>query len=132
MRLIAYVDGGGEFEKRHAGIGVVIIEPDSGEVIWARGFDIGSATNNEAEYSAVIQCLYQAEMFGATELLVHSDSKLIVNQINGDWQIHENHLKDYYDEVKSEVAKLDKFEIKWVPRSQNQMADGLARRVVES
>lgn len=131
MKLLAYVDGGGMYEDRHANIGVVLIDQATGEICVEYGYSIGRATNNEAEYSAVLSAIYVAQELGATELEVRSDSKLIVNQLNGEWRVHESHLKHYFEEVRQEADKLDKFGIQWIPRAENKYADSLSRGVVE-
>ena len=129
MRVTAYVDGGGKWQDRPANIGIYITN-DRGEVLVEEGHTIGDASNNEAEYTAVAMALYHAKQLGATELQVFSDSKLIVNQLNGEWKIHENHLRYYYDEVIEESQGLD-FKISWIPRTENKIADKLARGAIE-
>ncbi len=124
-QLVAFVDGGGEWQDKPANIGLYIVD-DHQNVRVEEGHIIGKASNNEAEYTAVLMAIYHAQKLGATDLHVYSDSKLIVNQINGDWKIHENHLRHYYDEVKREAESLN-FTISWIPRAQNNKADKLAR-----
>lgn len=127
MRLLAYTDGGGGGRGgMDIYIGVVVINRDTGEVLVEHSQALGPGTNNEAEWSAVIFAIYQAEELGATELLVRCDSKLVVNQYNGTWAIHENRLGGYADEARRAAAGLD-FEIEWVPRTENKHADKLTR-----
>ena len=126
MRLIAFTDGGSD-GKGEAYIGVLITDLDTGEVLVEHSQALGQGTNNEAEYSALIFALYQAEEFGATELRVRSDSKLVVNQIRGEWAVHKDHIGEYVDEALRAVERLPKFSIEWVPRGQNTRADALSR-----
>ena len=125
MKLVAHVDGGGKWNDRPANIGIVISN-EEGTTLVEEGHDIGDATNNEAEYSAVLMALYHAKRLGATSLDVFSDSKLVVNQLLGKWAVHADHIELYYDEVMREKDGLN-FTITWIPRSENQNADKLAR-----
>lgn len=125
MRLVAHVDGGvGSVE---AYIGVVLTDADSGEILLEHGAGIGKGTNNEAEYSALLFALYQAIEWEAESLSVFSDSRLIVNQVNGAWAIHENHLRDYAVEARRLIQQLPAFTLEWVRRTENTVADGLTR-----
>ena len=131
-RLIAHIDGGGPVASGDIFLGVTMADLDTGEVVAEHSLALGPGTVNEAEYSALILALYQAEEFGATELVVKSDSKLIVNQMNGGWAIHKNHLKEYADEAKAVIGRmrhgsLKRFRLEWVPREQNAEADRLSR-----
>jgi ribonuclease HI len=105
---------------------------DTGEVLLEHAQAIGEATNNEAEYSALIFALYQAERWNAEELEVRCDSKLIVNQTNGVWMVHNNHLREYAAEVATTVGRMlhgctKSIKVKWVPRAENSDADKLTR-----
>jgi ribonuclease HI len=129
MRLTAYVDGGGKYKDiRPANIGVYITD-EQGDPVIEEGYVIGDATNNEAEYSAVLMAIYHAKELGATSLEVFSDSRLVVNQIHGSWKVNQDHIGLYYDEVMREKDGLD-FSITWIPRSENQRADKLARSAI--
>ena len=126
MRLLAFIDGGSDGQGE-AFIGVAVTDRDTGEILVEHSQALGPGTNNEAEYSALIFALYQAVEFGATALQVKSDSKLVVNQINGEWMIHENHIREYAEEALRVIELLPKFSIEWVPRAQNTHADRLSR-----
>ncbi len=127
MKLLAYVDGSGAYkDQKEAGVGVILVDRDNGELIWYGGEEIGFKTNNEAEYHGVIYAMYAAQDFDCTDLVVRSDSKLIVNQISGEWKVHDNHIRVYYEEVKSQAENFDHFVVEWIPRTQNRAADKLA------
>ena len=130
MKLTAFVDGGGKWNDRHANIGLLILDAETKEVLVEEGHDIGDASNNEAEYTAVVMALYHANRLGAKAIQVYSDSKLVVNQLSGEWRVHENHLRCYYDEIMDEAQNLD-FNISWIPRRENKQADALSRGAVE-
>jgi len=101
---------------------------NNGVVVYEDGHSIGLATNNEAEYSALCFALYQAKEMGCTHFVVKSDSRLVVNQISGEWRIHENHLKPYVDEIQSEIKDLEEFDLSWIPRRENKLADALTHK----
>jgi ribonuclease HI len=124
MKLIAYTDGGSD-RNGQAYVGVVMINED-GEIVCEHSHSIGKGTNNEAEYSAVILAIYQAIEEESDEIQIFCDSKLVVNQISGEWNIHENHIKEYHEEV-MRLAKHIDIEVEWIPRAENKVADRLSR-----
>jgi len=127
VRLLAWTDGGGiSTGDTEAYIGVLIIDRDTGEILCEHGQFIGNATVNEAEYSGVLFALYWAVEREATHLTVKSDSQLIVNQIRGKWQTREPVLGEYLTEVRQVLPNLVDFKIKWIPREENEVADGLS------
>ena len=131
MRLIAHIDGGVDGQGE-AYVGVTMADADTGEVVAEHGIGIGQGTVNEAEYSALLLALYQAEEFLAIELTIKSDSKLVVNQMNGSWAIHKNHLREYANEAKTILGRmrhgaLKTFSLQWVRRTENVEADRLTR-----
>lgn len=109
-----------------ASIGFVIRDQDN-TILRKGGMAIGEATVNEAEYSAVICGLYNCHMLGASEVTVRSDSKLIVNQMNGAWAIHEPRLREYAEEAHHEAARFERVSYVWIPRDRNRDADQLTR-----
>jgi ribonuclease HI len=129
MKYVAWVDGGGfSSANTDAFIGAFIVDAISGEVLCKHSQHIGKATVNEAEYSAVIFAIYWAIEHGGTHLKVKSDSQLVVNQILGKWKINDANLKAYLDEVHKSRKDLVTFEIEWVPREDNIIADSLSRK----
>lgn len=131
MKLLAWTDGGGvSTGDTEAFIGVVIIDHDTGEILCEHSQAIGLATVNEAEYSGVLFALYWAVEHGATHLTVKSDSKLIVNQVQGKWRVGDaTHLGEYLDEIRQIQPDLVSFKIEWIPREENEVADLLSWRV---
>ena len=87
-----------------------------------------AATNNDAEYEAVIVGLELALEIGANSLCLHSDSQFIVNQILGEFQAREERLTAYLKKTKLLLDQLDHYLIKHIPREENQEADGLAKQ----
>ena len=89
---------------------------------------IGKATNNEAEYQALIRGLETALQKDCTDVDVRGDSRLIVNQVNGDWKTNEQHLRRFRDRAQELAEEFTTFEITWVDRGENLRADELVDR----
>lgn len=137
MDLIANIDGGARGNPGPAAIGVVIAD-ERGNVLYERGTAIGRATNNEAEYRALIQLLEVAATdpailkCGAKVLQVRSDSLLLVNQVTNRWKIKEPRLRELYEQVQSAKAKVRfNLRIKHVPREENREADRLVNAALD-
>lgn len=104
-----------------AGAGYVI---EIGGAVILRGDPLGWATNNVAEYEAVIRALTLAADRGARSATVMTDSKLVVMQVTGEWRVHENHLAVLRARVQNQVSRFEGgVEFEWIPREQNERAD---------
>ena len=86
---------------------------------------LGSATNNLAEYTALVRALRKAAELGAKRLLVHSESQLLVKQMNGEYRVKNESLKELFDEAKQLARQFQVVTLRHVPRSQNSDADRL-------
>lgn len=120
-----YFDGASKGNPGQAGIGCVLIDPQ-GKTIWEHSESIGTATNNEAEYTALIRLLENALGFGVKEIQVRGDSQLVVNQVNGNWKINHTHLFVLCEEVRILLDGFEKTKLSWVPREKNKQADRLS------
>lgn len=125
----AYFDGASKGNPGPAGIGGVILQ---GENVRAevKKF-IGTATNNQAEYSALIEVLRKAKELGAEAISIFSDSELVVRQLNGRYRIKEPKLKILYDQVMALRPQFLEISFNHVPREKNKLADALANQAVE-
>jgi ribonuclease HI len=92
---------------------------------------LGSATNNVAEYTALLRALQRAAELGGRRLLVRSDSELLVKQMNGLYRVKNEQLRDLYDQAKRLCARFDSVSITHVPRSANSEADRLCNEVLD-
>jgi ribonuclease HI len=128
--LIVNVDGASKGNPGEAGIGVAVFDKDLNIVQKSCEY-IGTATNNVAEYKALILGSKLAVEFNAKNTLFKSDSELMVKQILGEYRVKNAHLKSLYSEVQSLLGKLPEWEIKHVPREENKEADLLANKGVE-
>ncbi|MHB8858340.1 MAG: Nif3-like dinuclear metal center hexameric protein [Thermoleophilia bacterium] len=125
-----HVDGGSRGNPGPAGIGVVLAGPD-GEVVDTLANYIGKATNNIAEYQAMVSGLELALERGINRLAIFSDSELIVRQLEGAYKVKNEGLRPYYQEAKSLLSRLEEYEMKSIPREANAHADELVNRALD-
>lgn len=123
MRL--YTDGAARGNPGPAGLGIVI-EDDQGTRLRGLKQYIGRATNNEAEYQALIEGLKEAATWKPDRLEVYLDSKLVVEQINGSYRVRKPELQPLYARVKELLGGFDEVVISHVEREKNRGADALA------
>jgi ribonuclease HI len=128
--LIVACDGAARGNPGPAGIGVQITTED-GAVVEEIARGIGEATNNVAEYTAVIEGLTAAEGFGARTVTLRSDSLLLVQQLNGRYRVKSEHLRPLHRRARNLVAGFDRVAIEHVPRGRNAEADRLANEGVD-
>ena len=128
--IIVNVDGASKGNPGEAGIGVAVFDKDL-NIVQESGEYIGVATNNIAEYKALILGAKLAIKFNAKNTLFKSDSELMVKQIMGEYRVKNIQLKSLYSEVQSLLGKLPEWEIKHIPREENAEADLLANKGVE-
>ena len=99
MKLKIYTDGGARGNPGPAGIGVVVCRED-GDIIFTHSDTIGVATNNTAEYCALIAGLELAKRFQASEVECYTDSELMKNQLSGNYKIKAEHIRVLYHRAK--------------------------------
>ncbi|GJV62791.1 reverse transcriptase domain-containing protein [Tanacetum coccineum] len=121
---ILFTDGSSCVDGSRAGL--ILTDPEGGEFTYALRFRF-EATNNEAEYEALIAGLKIAEQIGVKNLQVSVDSCLVANQVNGSYIAKEPVMVLYLDEVKTLSGGFKKCSIKQVPRSENKKGDGLSK-----
>jgi len=109
------------------GIAFLIRDPN-GTLLHRYSGNIGQATNNIAEYTAVIAALQKALEMGLKAVRVKSDSQLVVCQVNGHYEVRSQELLPLYRQVRQLVRVFDCCELVHVPREANQEADALANR----
>jgi ribonuclease HI len=124
-------DGGARGNPGPAAYGYVL-EAEDGTVLDARGETIGVATNNVAEYRALIAGLEKAVELGIDELEVVSDSELLVKQMQGEYRVKNEALRELNDEANSLDRKLGRVRYKAVRREHNELADKLVNEALDS
>jgi ribonuclease HI len=129
-KLTVNVDGGARGNPGPAAIGAVVRDPD-GEILEERGEKIGRATNNVAEYKALLLGIELAAVHGASELELVGDSELIVRQVEGKYKVKDSTMKELHARVKAALAPFESWSIRHVRREQNAEADRLVNEVLD-
>jgi ribonuclease HI len=129
-KLIIHTDGVSRGNPGRAAIGA-IIRDESGGFVASISQSIGRATNNQAEYRAIIVALEEALPMDCDEIELNSDSELVVKQVRGQYRVRKEALRPLYQRVKQLQASLKGFKIKHVPRQQNREADKLANAALK-
>ena len=117
-----WVDGGARGNPGPAAVGYRI-EDEAGAVLDESGRAIGVATNNEAEYRALITALERAAALGATEVEVRSDSELLMRQMTGRYRVKSPHLRALWDEAQQAADGFERVRYIEVRRAENTDAD---------
>lgn len=130
-RVSICTDGASQGNPGPAAIGATI-KDEQGKLIGRISQSIGIATNNQAEYRAIIAALEEATRLGAKQVDISSDSQLVVRQINGEYRVKKAALKPLYQQVKKLQSSLDGSTITHIPRQQNKEADNLANKALKS
>jgi ribonuclease HI len=129
-KLTVNVDGGARGNPGPAAIGAVVRGPD-GVVVEERGERIGRATNNVAEYRALLLGIELAAAHGATELELVGDSELIVRQVEGRYKVKDATMKELHGQVKAALNGFDGWSIRHVRREDNADADRLVNAALD-
>jgi ribonuclease HI len=128
--LRLHVDGASRGNPGEAGFGVHVTGDDGSEIASLYGY-LGRATNNVAEYQALLHGLRFALARGATRVEVFSDSELLVRQIDGRYRVKNPGLQPLHREARGLLARFERAQVVHVPREQNREADALANRAVD-
>ncbi len=131
MKARLSTDGGARGNPGPAAYGYVL-EAEDGTVLDARGERIGIATNNVAEYRALIAGLEKAVELGIDELEVVSDSELLVKQMQGEYRVKNETLRGLNDEANSLERKLGRVRYTAVRREHNELADKLVNEALDA
>jgi ribonuclease HI len=124
-KIIIHADGLSRGNPGLAAIGATIRD-GKGQLLASVSQGIGRATNNQAEYRALIAALREAHKLGAAEASIYLDSELVVRQLNGRYRVKNAALRTLHDEAKRLLGKLAGYTVSHVPRRQNAEADRLA------
>jgi ribonuclease HI len=126
-----FTDGGSRGNPGPAAYGYVI-ETDDGTVLAAHGEAIGVATNNVAEYRALVEGLRKAAELQVDELEVVSDSELLVHQMRGDYKVKNEALRELWLDANDLERKLGKVTYTAVRREHNELADNLVNEALDA
>ena len=131
MKAKLFTDGGSRGNPGPAAYAFVL-EAEDGTVLDARGETIGVATNNVAEYSALVAGLERAVEVGIDELEVISDSELLVKQMRGEYRVKNRALKDLFLDASRHARRIPRITYTAVRREHNELADSLVNEALDA
>jgi queuosine biosynthesis protein QueD len=127
---VLWADGASRGNPGPAATGFVLLDPEGSEVA-AEGAFLGTATNNVAEYEAVLAGLRAARDVGTSSLEVRLDSELVVRQLNGQYKVKNEKLQPLHRAASEILATFESVTVSHVPRAQNERADALANEAID-
>ena len=130
-RLTIHTDGAARGNPGPAGAGACIRDED-GAVVSEDCRYLGEATNNVAEYEALLLGMERAKELGARRIEMRADSELVVRQLNGEYRVRNPALQRLYARVQQLESEFESVEYRHVPRAENRAADRLANRAIDS
>src|SRR5215203_637085 len=130
VKVVVNVDGGARGNPGPAAVAAVATSPD-GEVLGERNAYIGEATNNVAEYRALLLGLELARDLGASEVEVVNDSELVARQIGGEYKVKHAGLKPLYLQAMRALREFDRWSVRSVRREGNLRADQLVNETLD-
>ena len=132
LSVIVEADGGSRGNPGPAGYGAVVFDALTHQVLAERGEYIGVETNNVAEYRGLIAGLSAAAELGATSVTVRMDSKLVIEQMAGRWQVKHPSMRPLAREASALRGRFEQISWLWIPREQNKHADRLANEAMDA
>jgi ribonuclease HI len=131
LKVILHVDGGARGNPGPAAIGVVVSDPE-GQLLEEVAERIGFATNNVAEYRALLKGLERARRLGADEVEIVGDSELVARQLSGAYRVKHPAMKPLYEQARGELERFSRWQIRTVPRAENARADELVNAALDA
>src|SRR5580658_8892609 len=129
-KLTLQFDGGSRGNPGPAGIGIVVAAADGTPLVTLGRF-IGRATNNVAEYRALITAMQEARKLGADKVVIRGDSELVIKQMRGEYRVKNPDLKVLYEEAQSLLGEFSHASIEHNLRHKNELADKLANLAMD-
>ena len=130
-QMVIHTDGASRHNPGPAAIGATL-KDSQGKLVASLSRAIGRATNNQAEYRAVVAALEEALKLGATQVEVRLDSELVVRQLSGQYRVRQAALQPLHRQVTGLLGQFHQFTISHVPRQQNAEADRLANLALDT
>ena len=129
-RLTIYVDGASRGNPGPAAVGVVI-KDEKGITTLKASSSIGRATNNQAEYTALIMALQEAKRLRASHVEIRTDSQLMAQQITGNYRVRNAHIRPLFEQAMQLLTTFQHCSIDHIPRDLNSEADALANEALD-
>jgi ribonuclease HI len=130
-RILIYTDGAARGNPGPAGLGALLRDAETGEVLAELARFLGVRTNNYAEWTAVEDALREALRLGATHVDLRMDSELVARQISGRYRVKHPDLKPIHASVMTMLGQLDGYTVGHVPRELNKDADRLSNVAID-
>ncbi|GAG26253.1 unnamed protein product, partial [marine sediment metagenome] len=127
--IIIHTDGGSRGNPGPAAAGFVLTD-SVGSKLDAKGFYLGPATNNVAEYTGIVKALQAALQLGAKRLTVFSDSELLVKQLNGEYKVKSDQIRPLFKKTVELLNEFEGWKLQHITRDKNKEADKLANRAL--
>ena len=131
MKVIIHTDGGSRGNPGPAAAGFVLEDID-GQRLQAKAFFLGETTNNVAEYTALIKALEAARKLGAEQVVVHSDSELMVRQLSGAYKVKSEAIRPLFEHVNELRSQFESCLVRHVRREKNEEADRLVNQALDA
>ena len=128
--LEVFIDGGARGNPGPAAAAVVIRDPEDGVVLFQGGYFLGAATNNVAEYTALLKGLARAAELAPEAIEVFSDSELLIRQMNGEYRVRNARLRELFEKANALCRDLRRVRFSHIRREQNTQADGLVNQAL--
>ncbi|MBW7988506.1 MAG: phosphoribosylglycinamide formyltransferase [Planctomycetes bacterium] len=129
-KIVAYIDGGSRGNPGPAAAGFTLAD-SCGTQLVGKGFFLGKATNNIAEYTGFLKALEAAKQAGAEQLTVFSDSQLLVRQINGQYKVKSENIRPLFEEAVKLLRGFKSWQVRHIPREKNKEADKLVNQALD-
>lgn len=129
--FVVHFDGGSRSKTKRSGCGAVLYDP-LGEELDNVTQSLPHCTNNVAEYQGLIVGLDLARQWRIVDLVVRGDSKLVIDQVNGNWKVNYPHLLQLRDAARRSMEHFESITLEHVPRHLNHRADQLANKAMDA
>ena len=130
MQVVAHVDGGARGNPGPAAAAAIVSAPD-GRVLDEAAVTLGHATNNVAEYRALLLGIERAQALGATTVELVNDSELVARQVSGEYKVKSEELRPLHRQALDALRGFERWSIRSVPRAENAAADALVNRALD-
>ena len=130
VSLLIHIDGGARGNPGPAGAGVLVQAAEDRTVLFEGGFFLGRATNNVAEYHALLEALSVAARLNGQDVEVRSDSELLIRQMTGQYRVRNETLRELFGRAEQLCRKFRRCTFRHIGREQNKAADRLANQAI--
>ncbi len=127
--IVAYIDGASRGNPGPAAAGFILTD-NAGNQIQAKAFLLGQATNNVAEYTGIVKALEAVKQLGAKQVIIYSDSELLVKQLNGEYKLKSEQIRPLFRQALDLLSELENWKVQHISREKNKQADKLVNQAL--